>query len=250
MEINIFDTIAAVVNFFVLLIILQKLFYKPIQKVMQERQAKIEALVQESLMKAEEADVLIQEYKGKIASISTQEQVTMRMARQKAEEAKDALFAEYKIEVEKRKDALLKEIEEDKKTMEREMLTVLGRNSLRIASNILSYISDEALEEKLFAVFLNNLKTLDSKEQEELFVEKDGSLELTSANPLSKEQQKELEAVLREVFSNASPVMYTVDATLVLGFELKMESYLIRISIKKYLDQMGMNILKTIDARF
>ncbi|QSX08537.1 F0F1 ATP synthase subunit delta [Alkalibacter rhizosphaerae] len=250
MEINLFEIIAMVVNFFVLLFILQKFFYKPIQNVMEERQAKIDGLMEESLAKRKEADALIEEYKDKMASLATQEQVAMRQAREQAEEAREALFVEYKIEAEKRREALMKEIEDDKRALERDIQTVLGKNSVILASNILSYITDEALEEKLFYVFLESLKNLDPEKQKDLFASKSGKLELISANPLSKEKKGILEDVLAHIFPNYNQVTYAVDGSLVLGFELKMESYLIRISIKKYLEQMEMNILKTIDARF
>lgn len=69
MQINWFEITAQVINFFIILFILQKFFYGPVMDVMEKRQKKI----QESLMKAdrkmEEAKKLITEYNEKIANI-------------------------------------------------------------------------------------------------------------------------------------------------------------------------------------
>lgn len=250
MELNLFEIIAQIVNFFILLAILQKVFYKPIRKVMAERQAKIDGLVEESKEKRQEADAMIEEYKDKLDSIAIKEQEAMREAREKADSVREELLLQSKLEAEKRREALFQEIEEDKRLMERDIHTALGKGSVQLASNILSYISDSDLEEKMFSVLLKNIGELDSKDQGDLISAQDGTMEMVSANPMSEEQKSTLEDTLKGVFTNLEKVDYQTDESLILGYELKMESYLIQISIKKFLEQTEMNILKTIDSRY
>lgn len=250
MQINLFEIIAQIVNFFILLAILQKFFYKPIQRVMKERQDKIDGLVEESKEMRKEADALIDEYNQKLGSIANKEQEAMKEAREKADTVREELLSQSKQEAEKRKEAFFKEIEEDKRMLERDIHTTLGKSSVQLASNILSYITDESLEEKMFSVLIKNINELDPSKQKDLLSLQEGRIDLVSANPLSQEQKKQLEEALKKVFTNLEHVDYTTDEDLILGYELKMESYLIRISIKKYLEQTEMNILKTIDSRY
>jgi len=63
MNINWFEIIAQIVNFFILLFILKKLFYKPVIKAMKDREERIDNIREEATKKREEADELIQQYK-------------------------------------------------------------------------------------------------------------------------------------------------------------------------------------------
>ena len=69
MQIEWFEIIAMIINFFLTLFILQKLLYKPVVKAMDERQERIQKAQIEAEAKMEDAKKLISDYDKKIADI-------------------------------------------------------------------------------------------------------------------------------------------------------------------------------------
>ena len=249
MQIEWFEILAQVFNFFILLLILRKIFYKPINQVMENRQEKIDKLIEESEEKMADAKSLMDEYQTKLARLESEEEATIREARKKAEDMKDDLLEQYKNEADRRREEFLREIEDDRKRLSREIQTALGQNSVKIARHILSYITDEDLEEEYFESFLNKIHRLDQAATDFEISFEEESFEFTSAGEISNEKKKTLESALREKFRNFKDLRYSVDEDLVMGYELRLESYVLNSSLKKYLDQTEINILKTIEAK-
>ncbi len=249
MQIEWFEILAQVFNFFILLLILRKIFYKPVNQVMENRQEKIDKLIKESEEKMETAESLMNEYQTKLAQLESEEEATIRVARKKAEDIKDELLEEYKNEAERRREEFLKEIEDDKNKLSRDIQTTLGQNSVKIARRILSYITDEELEEEYFESFLNKIDKLDDAASDFEISFKEEKFEFVSADEISKEKKNTLESALKDKFRNFKDLRYTVDEDLVMGYELRLESYVLNSSLKKYLEQTEINILKTIEAK-
>ncbi|MCR3955493.1 MAG: F0F1 ATP synthase subunit delta [Gudongella sp.] len=249
MQIEWFEILAQVFNFFILLLILRKIFYKPVNQVMENRQEKIDKLIEESEEKMADAKSLMDEYQTKLARLESEEEATIREARKKAEDMKDDLLEQYKNEADRRREEFLREIEDDRKRLSREIQTALGQNSVKIARHILSYITDEDLEEEYFESFLNKIHRLDQAATGFEISFEEESFEFTSAGEISDEKKKTLESALREKFRNFKDLRYSVDEDLVMGYELRLESYVLNSSLKKYLDQTEINILKTIEAK-
>ncbi|UJF16458.1 hypothetical protein LZ578_04960 [Jeotgalibaca sp. MA1X17-3] len=75
MEISWFEIAAQIVNFFVLLIILQYFFYKPITKAMADRKERILKAEKAADSKMSEAEELIKTYDDKIEDIESEKRV-------------------------------------------------------------------------------------------------------------------------------------------------------------------------------
>ncbi|MGM0396715.1 MAG: F0F1 ATP synthase subunit delta [Bacillota bacterium] len=249
MQIEWFEILAQVVNFFILLLILRKIFYKPVNQVMANRQEKIDQLIAESEEKMADAKSLMDEYESKLSKLESEEEAAIREAKKKAEEIKDDLLEEYKTEAERRRKEYLKEIEDDKNKLSRDIQTTLGQNSVKIARHILSYITDEELEEEYFDSFISKIDDLHNVASDFEISFEEEKFELISAEEISKEKKKTLESALKEKFKNFKEIRYSVDEDLVMGYELRLESYVLNSSLRKYLEQTEINILKTIEAK-
>ncbi|MBF7096981.1 F0F1 ATP synthase subunit delta [Alkalibacter mobilis] len=250
MEINLFEVIAQIINFFILLVMLQKVFYKPINDVMEKRQDKIDELIEDSRSKMSHANKLIEEYEQKLDKLESEEKNAIKEARQKAEKIKDDLLEDYKSEADRRRMEYFKEIEDDKRKLSKEIQTVLGQNSVKIARRILTYVTDEALEEKYFTAFVEKIKKIDKIDAEYEISLDEEYFEVISATELSTEKKDILKSALKSKFNEFKSIDYTVDESMIIGYELRLESYAVNSSLKKYLDQIELNILKTIEAKY
>ncbi|MDZ7834442.1 MAG: hypothetical protein U5K84_02980 [Alkalibacterium sp.] len=75
MTISWFEIIAQIINFFIILYILQKFLYKPVMNVMAQRQERIQKAQIEADAKMKEATELMDMYVGKIEDIQKEKEI-------------------------------------------------------------------------------------------------------------------------------------------------------------------------------
>src|SRR5665648_591135 len=108
MQISWFEIVAQIINFFIILFILQKLLYKPVIKAMDERQVRIQKSQKEADEKMDNAKELISEYNHKMAEVEDEKSSIINQARIEAKERKDSLLEDYKKEADRKRDSYLK----------------------------------------------------------------------------------------------------------------------------------------------
>lgn len=248
MQINWFEIVAQIINFFVLLFILQKLLYKPVVKVMQERQERI----QESQIEADEqmnkANELINQYDSKIVDIDSEKREILDNARTKAQERKTILLEEYREEAENKREAYLREIEDEKENFIANLRRNLGESAVKIASYVLNTISSRELEDEVFKNFINILQNLDDNIPDSISLEGEDSIDIHTSRDLSREEKNTIEGTLKEKLKAVKSVNYEIDESLVLGYELDFETYTLHTNIKNYLDTIEKDIIENLET--
>ncbi|MDO9494022.1 hypothetical protein [Acetobacterium sp.] len=237
MQIKWFEIIAQIVNFFILLFILQKLFYKPVMKSMQERQQRISDLQNEADGKMNEADHLIKSYQQKLAEWEANKEIKMAAASSEAQEKKEALIQIYREEAEQKRIDYFNEVTEEEERFLHELRTVLGQSAVTIAAEILSTIAKEDLDGKIFAAFMEKIRALDREMLQQEIKSTEDKIILISATPLIKAQRNQLETALREKLDNFGTISYEVDENLIQGFELNLRSLTVHTNMNHYLEE-------------
>lgn len=243
MEINLFEIIAQIINFFILLFILQKLFYKPITKVMDERQERIykaKKLIEDKL---NESEKLIIDYQDKIETINREKKAILDSAKTGALEEKGALLKKYQKEIDLKRLDYIKEILEEKNEFLKQVSIELGENALKIAGKILEELLSKNLEEEIFESFLINLKKLEIKDKEITYIS------ISSFKSFSEKEILKLETTLKDLFENLNNINYQVKESLVLGYELHLKDYTFHHNISKYLYEIKIDILEDLEIQ-
>lgn len=248
MQINWFEIVVQMINFFLLLFVLQKLLYTPVINVMEKRQQGIQAQQQEADRKIREAEEKEADFTAKIAELENQKQVLLEAAKQEARLTKEEMLESFKAEAGKKREGYHREVEEEKERFLRQLRGVLGQQATQIAARILTMISKEELEDKLFATFLQKIATLDP---ETLQDERSGTEELIlkSAVELSQEQKSTLEERLQDAVGTFDGISYEVDEELILGYELKLETLTVHANITKYLEETEKSIAQALENK-
>lgn len=237
MQITLFEIIALVINFFVLLFILQKLFYNPVTEIMEERQRKIEENITNAERKNEEAQKLISKYESKIREIEKEKTETMNEALKEAEEYKSNLVERYKKEAEQKKAGFLMEAKEDREAIAAEMRNFMVKGTVDIARNLVDSFQRENLESYLFDALLSKISSFSEEKHEVRRQEDEGRFVLICADKVDERKKEHLEFVLQENRFDVRSLEIREDPSLVAGYMLKMSDYTIYSSISHFLDK-------------
>ena len=247
MHISWFEIIAQIINFFLILFILQKLLYKPVIKAMDERQVRIQKSQKEADEKMGNAKELINEYKNKMAEVEDEKSNIINQARIEAKEKKESLLEDYKIEADRKRSSYLKEIQDEKSNFIDNLRKNMGENAVKIASHILEMISSKELEEEVFKSFIEELNHLGENIEDKRTLEDEKNTELYSSRELLDSEKKTIEKTLKGSLKNLETIEFNIDPELVLGYELNLGTYTVHTSIKNYLDTVEDNILKMLE---
>lgn len=247
MQINLFEIVAQIINFFILLFILQKLLYKPVINVMEERQERIQKSQIEADEKMGKARGLIDDYDKKIADIEQEKREILDDARKTAQAKKESLLKDYRKEAENKRTAYLKEIEDEKESFIKNLRKKLGESSVKIASGILATISSKELEEEVFVTFVEKLQAVKESIPDASVLRDEKHLNLYSSKELSQEEKQTIESTLKSQLENLKEINYQVDDQLILGYELSLETYTVHSNIKNYLEVIEKDILENLE---
>ena len=243
MQISWFEIIAQIINFFIILVLLQKLLYKPVINAMEKRQERIQKSQIEADEKMTKAKELISEYDLKIASVEDDKKEILDSARKDAQEKRLNLLEQYKDEAENKRKAYLKEIEDEKEVFISNLRRNLGENAIKIASFILDTISSKELEEEVFRIFTDNLKVLKDNIPDKKIMEEESHLEIISSRDLSDKEKQTVQEILNTQMENLTEINYEIDSKLILGYELNLETYTVHTNIENYLDNIEKEIM-------
>lgn len=247
MNINWFEVFAQMINFVVLLFVLQKLFYKPLIKAMDERQQSLVKIQEESAQKMMEADATITVYHEKLAAIEKTAQQTLENAKKEAESAKNALLKTYRIQADEKRQTYLNELEDEKTRISDEMRRVLGKSAVKIAAHILHMTVDQSSEEKMFETFIGKIRALKSDSPELMHLTHQAKISLVSATDLPLEKRQIFEEVLQEKMGAGLVISYLTDKELVAGHELKFETFTLHHNVRKYVEESEKKIMQTME---
>ena len=237
MQITLFEIIALVINFFVLLFILQKLFYSPVTDIMEERQRKIEENITNAERKNEEAHELITAYEKKMSEIEKEKTETMNEALKEAEEYKRNLVDRYRKEAEQKKTGYLMEAKEDREAIAAEMRNFMVKGTVDIARNLVDSFQRENLESYLFDALLSKISSFAEEKHDVRRQEDAGRFVLISADKVDERKKEQLEFVLKENRFDVRSLEIREDPSLVAGYMLKMSDYTIYSSISHFIDK-------------
>ncbi|MDD5407127.1 MAG: F0F1 ATP synthase subunit delta [Sulfurovaceae bacterium] len=153
-----------IVNFFIVLYILYRLFFNPLKRVIQTR----EDMISQRLQKLEDGEKHIKEnedlHRQSMKEIQNLRQKELDEARKKALIETDLLMKETEQEISKAFEKQSKIIEQQREKSEKEIRHKSLEFSLYYSGKMLTQLSDELINQKRIDQFLQALPTSDMKE--------------------------------------------------------------------------------------
>jgi F-type H+-transporting ATPase subunit b len=235
MELSWSTFLLEMVNFLVLVWLLKRFLYKPVQDAIARRRETIEQTLEGARAERRTGEALQTRYQNRLADWERER-----------ETARNALHAELEAERHRRLEALEAELEQGRdrtrvlaQRERREMGRRLEGEALalgaRFASRLLSRLAGPALESRLVEMALQDLEALPDGQRQTLrraWDNGDGPVQVTSTYPLQQGPRQALEGALAKLVGAPVTCSYRQDPALIGGLRLRLSAWVLHANLQ------------------
>lgn len=227
--------ILEVVNFLVLIWILQRLFYKPLLAMIARRRQFIDDSLADAKNLREEAEALRNLYENRQKVWEQDKQAAMAALHQQLEDERTKRMDRLRVELEEERRkvnvTLTRQQQEQQRQAEKQALL----NGARFAGILLQQAAGAELEERLFDLLLDHFNVL--PEACRLCLETLGQVEsvaikVTSGYPFPADRRQRLEHKFSALLSRPVEFQYAQDAALIAGVRLDIGDWVLHANLK------------------
>ncbi|GET43402.1 F0F1 ATP synthase subunit delta [Microseira wollei] len=237
MEINWLTFFAQIINFLILVAVLQRFLYGPIVRAMDRREQKISDRIQAAEKQREAAQAEAEQY---------------RQMQQEFAAEREAMFSQLKAEVEQTRKALMQNMREEvdntsrrwqdgiKRQQDGFMLELRHRASVQVQSAIRRALIDLAnvdLEQQMIEVFIERIEKLNECALASLDRNSNPIVVCSSFDIPDEARPKIIQAVRDKVPSHIN-LEFETEPELICGIELRASGYKLAWSVENYLDRL------------
>jgi len=245
-------TVAAqIVNFPVLVWLLQRFLYKPITNAMRRREERIEERLSEAKSARTEAEEEAEALRRKKAELEDSKEEILDAAREEADALRERLETEIREETEEKRAAWREHLAEERDAFATSLRRKAGKQVLEVTERVLSDYADSDTADRVVATFAKRLKALDAETREKMTsaAAEDGQTAVVhTGSALSGSAKGRITRAIHETLSSDIEVDYREDAEMVLGVRLTIGDYTAEWSAMRYLKRLETELGEIIDA--
>jgi F-type H+-transporting ATPase subunit b len=241
MEINWVTVAAQIVNFLVLVWLLNKFLYGPITRAMTARQTRIRERLEDAARTRCEAE---EERRKLIAErnelLNTKEKL-LTAVRAEADQLQRDLERQARDDVEAQRQAWLSQIETDKEDFLNDVRQRVATEYFALAETAFSELAGETLEKRMVSVFVMRLKSMEESIQRKLKASAEREecvMRIESSFLLGPDERHDINHCIANIMGRDVNIDYAKTDTMIAGIRLRIESQSIEWSINNYLDQL------------
>jgi F-type H+-transporting ATPase subunit b len=223
-----------IINFLVLVWILQHFLYKPVLATIERRKAAIEKVLADAADRRKEADELKQQLQDRIAGWEKEKEGLRKEVLAEVEDERKrrmaAMQADLEHENEKRLAVAKHQADEQRRQTEHETNSRAGR----MASALLQRLASPELEDRLVDVLIEDLGQLDDERRKSLkdaCQNADGKVTLLSAFPVAEQARSKIIAALEQAAGRSVTAQFGTDDALVTGLRISVGPLVLHANI-------------------
>lgn len=242
---ELYTIIAQLINFSVLLFILNKFLYKPVLKTMDKRREDIKNKIEETQNKLEESDKLKEEYFNKLQEVEKENIALRKQALEDIKKFKDSELQKVKEDISLKKDKFNDYLDLEQKSLIENFNENLSDLFVEYSNNILQVLANSTLQGEIVNNFMQKINDLTDEKVESVNKLNVEDIYVSSNDELTDEQKDFIKDSLVKKGFKFKDVQYTVDKKLILGIELKAKSYVLSWDVR----ELTNNFISTIDNK-
>lgn len=228
----------SIINFLIVLYILYRLLFKPIKKVIEERDEIINKRFEIATKKEKEALKLKEEYEKELKDIKILKQKIINEANAEALKIREKIIEEAKNEAREILEKEKKIVEEEKQKIFKFIIDKSKEFSEKFSIELLSHIIDKDLNEVLIKKFITDF----DKEFEDILkkikIQKECSVFIYLAYPINEELLKKIDDLVKNSFKcqNVEKEI-KIDESLIGGIKIRVNENLFDGTIKSQIEK-------------
>lgn len=251
MQIDWLTVAAQIVNFLVLVWLLQRFLYRPITNAMRRREERIEARLAETRETREAAEEEARRVEEREAELESSREEILEAAREEAKALRERLEEEIREELQEKRNTWRQHLEEERSALVASLRQQAGRQILQITERILADYADSELAERVVAGFVRRLGDLDPDMRETLTEaaahHKEPALVHTGA-AVDSAAKGRITRAIHETLSTEIDVDYQEDPNMVIGIRLTIGDHTVEWSALRYLERLETEFGEIIEA--
>lgn len=235
MELNLTTFILEIINFLILIWLLQRFFYQPVLNVITKRKASIDQAVTEAARAREEAAALQKQCNEHLSRWEHEKRLARERLQQEITAQRTKMLDElYKsLEEERQKNRIIEERRKADEQLKIESLAL--HNAAAFASMLLKGAAGPELERRLFELLLERLQKLPAATVGNLRANHDEdpvAIAVFSAYPLAGEQRAELQQRLAALLGKNLFYEYRHDPELIAGLRITIGAWVLGVNLQ------------------
>ena len=235
MEFNLSTFILEIINFLILIWILQRLFYKPLLEVIAKRKQFIDQSLAEAKTLQQQAEEQRNLYENRQKLWEQDKQAALNELHQQIEVERRTQLARLSADLEQERQKINVTLQRQQKELQQQAEKRALQNGARFAGMLLKQSASPELEAKLFAMLLDNLVTLPEACRlclQMLGAKKSVPVKITSAYELSAIQQQKLQQKLGSLIDTQISFQYHQDPELIAGLRMDIGAWVLNANLQ------------------
>jgi len=240
MLIDWFTVVAQVINFLILVWLLQRFLYKPIVNAMQTREEKIASQLRDAEKQKTEAEAEAVKFRVAHDQLEQRKQELLKGAENEAETLQRRLTEDARHEIEIVREKWQQALRDEQRAFQSDLTKALRQEVFSIARGVLADLAGVDVQARMATMFIRRLEKLDAEERAKLnlIVTADGKAPvIRSAFELSPAVREAIERAVAklEPADTLQGVQYEITPELIGGIELAANGRKVSWSISDYL---------------
>ena len=228
-------TVAAeLINFLLLVWLLNRFLFKPTLAVVKERDEKVRAELEGATRQKEEALLAREVLSSEKEAFDKERNTLLKNAISEAQQEKERLLQEAHNEYTSLRETLHAHVEEDKKRLFSELKGSIEDEAFSLAKTALQSLSSSSLEEQMVALFAQKARQMEADAKQKLIFDvRHSSYAVTfrTAFELSADSRSLLVNTFQEIFGHSLICSFEQDPALIGGIEMVTAGYTVSWSL-------------------
>ncbi|MGZ4990465.1 MAG: F0F1 ATP synthase subunit delta [Methylobacter sp.] len=235
MEFNLSTFVLEIINFLILIWILQRLFYKPLLEVIAKRKQFIDQSLSEAKNLKQQAEQQCELYENRQKLWEQEKQSAINALHRQLEAERKASLDKLNADLEQERQKAAVLLSKQQRELQHQAEKQALQNGAKFAGMLLQQSAGPELETRLFTLLLDNLTTLPEACQlclTTLSAKKSVPVKITSAYPLSAEMRRQLEQKLSALINSQINFQYHQEAALIAGLRLDIGAWVLNANLQ------------------
>ncbi len=237
MELNWTTFILETINFFVLVWLMKRFFYRPVKRAIENRKQNIEKTMREAEDIRANADELESRYRNRIQDWEQEKEMLRASFIKEIEKEKRVTYEKFQIQLDgERKQIIQQEKQKGEETVMKAQNEAFSI-SLEFISRLLEKLTGPELEEKLTGLAIEQLVSDKMKDSMKNIQLDDSVSEVVckSVFPVKEKHKDGLRNALENILNRNIQVVYDRDPSLIAGIEITAGSYVVQANLRNEL---------------